>query len=158
MDTPLPEPTRTGTRPPRYAGEKPLPDRTQQNDESALRIAELALNAKEKRRQKSGGNRLGGTENDPGHECEQKLEHNIEFGQQTSSVQVERHKAVPGSCAQETREHAAGSSLESQHQVFGDVPHVRLPLKSMYDGTGDWPKRVPAGGNAVLMEWDRLPP
>lgn len=43
-------------------------------------------------------------------------------------------------------EHTEGNPFGPQYQVFGDVPNVRLPLKSMYDGTGDWPKRVSAGG------------
>lgn len=146
MDTPLPGPTLTGARPPRYAGERPLPDRTQNNDESALHIAELALKVKEKRRSKSFGKKSQGeTEDVAGHEGEQDVECRIESSQQMPSVQVEP-QAGPEDCTQETYDHAAGYPLESQHQVFGDIPDVRLPLKSMYDGTGDWPKRVPAGG------------
>lgn len=31
--------------------------------------------------------------------------------------------------------------VAEQPHAFGEVPEVRLPLESMYEGTGDWPRR-----------------
>jgi hypothetical protein len=39
--------------------------------------------------------------------------------------------------------------------AFGDVPLVRLPLRSMYDGTGTWPKgKLPPG--SVQHSWSNI--
>lgn len=76
---------------------------------------------------------------------EEEAKQTIETDEQMTSAQLEPRVVVEG-LTSNMHESTAGSHFESQHQVFGDVPDVRLPLKSMYDGTGDWPKRVPAGG------------
>lgn len=117
---------RTGTRLPRYTGERPLEARTQGIDQSALHIAKLALLAKQRRRRKSVEKTTEATED----EVEHKTKAEQDAGAGTS----------------ETHDNMASSSWEPQHQVFGDVPKVRLPLRSMYDGTGDWPKKVATGG------------
>lgn len=91
LGTPRPEATRTGARPPRYAGEMPLPDITQKNDEAALKIAELALKAMEKRRRGLAGKRLGGAEAkaEAAEHSQEDVKHQIETGKEISSGHVE---------------------------------------------------------------------
>lgn len=153
MATRLSDTIQYSTRLPRYAGEKPLPDRTQANDQAALHIAELALKMKERRRRKSAGKNVGGSEDKAVHDDEEDLKRNTDASLHMSSIQVEpqdNHETL----YQETSDHAAEHTSDRHHQVFGDVPEVRLPLKSMYDGTGDWPKRVPAGG--IQYSWSGI--
>ncbi|ROV88738.1 hypothetical protein VMCG_10062 [Cytospora schulzeri] len=105
----------------------------------------MAVQAKEKRRKKPVGNIMDGPEVEAGKKGDKEMENNVETDEQMPSAQFETRSVAEGPIPN-TDDITAGSPFESQHQVFGDIPDVRLPLKSMYDGTGDWPQRVPAGG------------
>lgn len=135
-----------------------MPQRTPKNDQEALRMAKLALQAKEMLKQKRQAKKSGGGV------AAQKQEDAQKEKPQPDIVQKDPQAEDPHIQAEITDE--AHIHAESQHEAsnsdqetidspipwpeppfaYGDVPEVRLPLKSMYDGSGQWPKRTGHGG------------
>lgn len=120
------DPTRK--RLPRYAGEQPLQKRTPEKDEAALYMAQLAIQAKERLRKKK--TKLTEEDDDGAGEKDEEAQ------------QSETDTAQQG---------PDDASIDSQipwpamPPAWGDDPELRLPLKSMYDGSGEWPKRTVNG-------------
>lgn len=135
---------------PRYAGEKPLAPRTPSKDEEALNMVKLALAAKEKLRKKRQSKDTG--DNGVAQQHEEPQRDDVEADHQDPSDDAKvagdpdlvdsQHEAL------EPGEENTDSSIpwpEMPH-VYGEFPELRLPLKSMYDGSGEWPKSVDHDG------------
>lgn len=122
-------------RPPRYTGEEPLEERTEANDQRALKLAVKALSILRFQRAKTDSKCKGETENaeeDP-------------IGLHPSSKKNETStKAEPtlyGTDVDAEPEEDLSSDEYSRPIIYGPRPDVMLQMKSMYDGTGEWPKR-----------------
>lgn len=135
---------------PRYPGEKPMPPRTASNDEAALTMAKLALQAKEKVRERRwskntviDGDSQKQEETQPG-DVEAEQQDTVDDG----SVARAREREDSQQETPKLREDCTNSSIPWPDMPFayGDVPELRLPLKSMYDGSGQWPERKDHGG------------
>lgn len=127
-----------------------MPPRTRSNDEAALTIAKLALQAKEKFRKKrrSKNTGVGGDS--------QKQEETQEGDAEAEQQNTVHDESVAGCPSREDSKHdpsqenneSTDSSIPwpDMPSAYGDIPELRLPLKSMYDGSGQWPKRTGHGG------------
>ncbi|KAI7773875.1 hypothetical protein LA080_009698 [Diaporthe eres] len=159
---------------PRYPGEKPMPSRTASNDEAALTMAKLALQAKEKlalknkekAKKRKQSKPAGNGDGDP--EQQEKQHGDVEADQQDTAeadqqgtAEVDQQDTVDGGTvagdldradsqheASQPKEESTDSSIPWPEMPFayGDVSQLRLPLKSMYDGSGQWPERTGPGG------------
>lgn len=158
MSQPTTQAATNHERLPRYPGEKPLAPRTSSKDEEALYMVKLALIAKEKRREKRKSKDAGhgGT----AQQQEEPQHGNVEADQQDPSDDAKvagdpdlvdsQHEAL------QPEEETTDSSIpwpEMPH-VYGDFPELRLPLKSMYDGSGEWPERV--GHDGEKSSWSNI--
>lgn len=127
-----------------------MPPRTSSNDEAALTMAKLALQAleklREKRRSKNTGN--GGDSQKP----EEMQQGDAEADQQDTvddgTVDGDLDRADSQHEASQLKDESTDSSIPWPDMPFayGDIPDLRLPLKSMYDGSGEWPQRTNHGG------------
>lgn len=141
---------------PRYPGEKPMPPRTPSNDEAALKMAKLALQAKEKLRKRRQSKKTGdgGNGGNGGDDQEQEGTQHVdtEADQQDTvddgTVGRDPTSADSQHGDSEPKEDSSDSSIPWPDMPFayGDYPEFRLPLKSMYDGSGEWPKRTDHDG------------
>jgi hypothetical protein len=132
-----------------------MPQRTIRNDEAALKMAKLALDAKDRLRDKRQG--TSRTEQEQckdsavgGHE---EVQHRkAEAEQQDAHIDATGAGTNIQEGAQQDPSHPSQESADSpvswpdQPFVDADYEGLRLPLKSMYDGSGEWPKRVGHGG------------
>lgn len=163
---------------PRYAGEQPMPQRTPTNDQKALKMAKLALQAKEMRKEKdkqkrqaknSGGDGAakkqkkqaknsgsdGAAKKQKDAQEEQAQPNSVETGPNAEDPQVQAEVTIVDQTHADPQHEASTLDQETIDSpipwpelpfAYGNVSEVRLPLKSMYDGTGQWPKRTGHGG------------
>ncbi|CAJ2511347.1 Uu.00g069720.m01.CDS01 [Anthostomella pinea] len=122
------EPAAQAMRPPRYPNEGPLQERSTENDVAALRLARLALHGLVDQHVKDAARR-----NSPRQRAE------------SNSCEAVPTISLATQASPELREQAAPESIDmatprSDGHLFGDIPDFMLPLKSMYDGTGAWPR------------------
>ena len=141
-------------RRPRYPGEQAMPPRTASNDNKALYMAKLALDAKNRLRNK----RIPQTEDKQGEDSAIKTLEEAQKGKADAGQQGTHVDGGTAAKAESREDSQADPSVQSQEsadspvtwpeQAFVDADYqgLRLPLKSMYDGSGEWPKRVGHGG------------
>lgn len=138
--------TTQGPRPPRYPTEGFLPERTDENDKAALKLAQLACDlllkghtGPEKRRNpwkpNTGDDEYAMFDDQGARDqyCLSSSEGSASsfytgLGQSSTNRRGKR-KRIYREKTQSPRTHR-----------FQPSPEVRLPLRSMYDGTGAWPK------------------
>ncbi|KAK7728718.1 hypothetical protein SLS63_006579 [Diaporthe eres] len=149
MSQPSPQATANRQQIPRYPGEKPMPPRTPSNDEAALTMAKLALQALEKlrERRRSKTTSKGGDAQKQGPQqgnTEEDKKDTVDDG----TVAGDPDRADARHEASQPKDEDTDSSIPWPDVPFayGDIPDLRLPLKSMYDGSGEWPKRTNHGG------------
>lgn len=142
-------------RPPRYPGEQPMPPRTADNDEAALKMAKLALDAKNRLRDKrsSRSEENQGVENQGEGSAakeQEEIQHDT-VGEEQQDVHVEAGTVAEANTHADSQQSPSNPSQDStdspvswpeQPFVDADYQGLRLPLKSMYDGSGEWPKKV----------------
>ncbi|KAL1858752.1 hypothetical protein Daus18300_009886 [Diaporthe australafricana] len=139
---------------PRYAGEQPLKKRTPENDEAALYMAQLAIQAKERLRKKKNKPTEEDGDDDAVDEEEGAQQHDID----TDTAQQGPHPGAEAATSVQDYPDSQHDTLQSDEESIdseipwpdmppaeGDEPELRLPLKSMYDGSGEWPKRTVKG-------------
>lgn len=150
-------------RPPRYTTEQALPDRTMENDRAAIHLAILAFKVVTNRRKKAEQSRkraktnvtIEGRPDFTGSQDNPLLE-------QASGRDYEDKMPTPGGPggASSSASSEATKNIEQRANVppipYGAVPAVRLPLKSMFDGTGAWPKRDYAQPGATQYSWSNI--
>lgn len=115
-------------------------------------MAKLALQAKDRLKKKRQSKKTG--EDGDTQKQGKTKQGNAEEGQQEphvddgAAVAGEHSSTDPPQEASQSSEDNIGSPIPWPEQPFayGDIPDLRLPLKSMYDGTGQWPKRTRHGG------------
>ncbi|KAH9887162.1 hypothetical protein F4778DRAFT_436504 [Xylariomycetidae sp. FL2044] len=149
-------------RPPRYPNEGPLRGRTAQNDLLALKMARLARHGLVDKRVKSATRRksskltvesnASGISTDPGSIRRPHLENQ---DQATSLASAEIEKDLSAQAFGETRQQDMAEE-RSQENLYGDLPDFMLPLKSMYDGTGSWPKKKNLPFGAKQTSWANI--
>ncbi|KAI3393117.1 hypothetical protein diail_4716 [Diaporthe ilicicola] len=145
--------TSNRNRLPRYAGEEPLQTRTPKNDEAALYMAKLALQAKDRLRKKRSEQTEEICHGDAVGEKEQAQLTKDGTEQKSPHIDIEtiaaseHSRAHPQNQAVQSDEASVCSEIPwpDQPHVYGDFPELRLPLKSMYDGSGEWPRRTVHG-------------
>lgn len=121
-------------RPPRYTSEKPLEERTDTNDQRSLKLAAKALSVLRVQRAKTNSKYRDEIENAEGPISVQASNKKNETSTQGElTLQKTDTNAEP--------EEYQSSSEHSGPIIYGPRPDVMLPMKSMYDGTGEWPKR-----------------
>ncbi|KAG6355146.1 hypothetical protein INS49_004227 [Diaporthe citri] len=140
---------------PRYPGEKPMPPRTPSNDEAALYIAKLAIQAKDRLKNKRNSKSKKTSDDCADQKQEEAQPVNVETDPQPEDPQIEA-ATIPGaqSCADSPHETSQSGQESTESPIpwpdmpfaYGDFSTLRLPLKSMYDGSGQWPKRTRHGG------------
>ncbi|KAJ0108799.1 hypothetical protein J7T55_011290 [Diaporthe amygdali] len=137
---------------PRYPGEEPLQRRTPGNDEAALNMAKLALQAKYRLRQKRIEKSEEVGEGATAKKQEEAKHDNIEKDRPSPVVDVE---TTTGTGNHAETKHEDLKTIEeyiddlipwpAMPSAWADDPDTRLPLKSMYEGSGEWPKRTVQG-------------
>lgn len=140
---------------PRYPSEKPMPPRNPTNDEEALKMAKLAIQAKDRLREKRNSKSKGTGYVGDGQKEEGAQSGNIESDPKPERPQTETTTTTGAQSIADSQHEASNSGQESTSSplswpelpfAYGDIPDLRLPLKSMYDGSGEWPKRTKHGG------------
>lgn len=131
-----------------------MPERTASNDEAALKMAKLALQAKNRLRDKrTSRTQEGQHEDSPTKKQEEAQQASVEPEQQ--DTQIDASEATGATICQGAQEHSSNTSQASadspvswpeQASVNAEHDGLRLPLKSMYDGSGEWPKKVGKAG------------
>lgn len=115
-------------------------------------MAKLALQAKEKLKERRQSKQAGG---DGGTQKQEEQPDNVDTDVQAKDDKIEGEKIagtqIPGG-SQHEDSHSGQDSTDSPIPwpevpiAYGDFPKLRLPLKSMYDGSGQWPKKAGHGG------------
>ncbi|RYP60694.1 hypothetical protein DL769_007998 [Monosporascus sp. CRB-8-3] len=154
----LPTESPTGTnrsrvpRPPRHPAERPMQKRTAENDAKALKIVALALEATAKKRTKLADKRRGidssNTRDSDAQEStrqERQVQDDIHITQRTEIPEVSCGEAVVME-----REEAV------RRPIFGPMSEFMLPLASMFEGTGEWPKRKDPVTGACHYSWSNI--
>lgn len=115
-------------------------------------MAKLALQAKERLKEKRQSKKAGG---DGGTEKQEAQPDNVETDAQAKEAEVEAGMISGTQIPADTQHEDSHSGQESIDSpipwpempfAYGSFPELRLPLKSMYDGSGQWPKRAGHGG------------
>lgn len=129
-----------------------MPQRTPTNDEEALKMAKLALQAKDRLKEKRMVKKTG----DDGAQKEEAQPENIAMKAQAKDPQIDTGTAGGAEAGAHSQNEDPKSGQEGTDSppipwpevpfAYGDIPDLRLPLKSMYDGSGRWPKRTGHGG------------
>lgn len=139
---------------PRYAGEQAMPERTARNDQAALKMAKLALDAKNILREKRNS-RIGEGQDEDIAAKKQEEARQEAVGAEQQDKQIDAGGATGATShrgAEEDSAHTSQKSSDSpvswpeQDSVGAEHDGLRLPLKSMYNGSGEWPKRVGKAG------------
>ncbi|RYP13953.1 hypothetical protein DL767_010475 [Monosporascus sp. MG133] len=154
----LPSETPTGTnrsrvpRPPRHPAERPMQKRTAENDTKALKIVTLALEATLKKRTKSADKRHGSDSSnarDSDAQESTRREQHVQDGIHTTP-QTEIPEASRGEAAVVEQEEAV------RRPIFGPMSEFMAPLTSMFEGTGEWPKKKDPVAGAYHYSWSNI--
>ncbi len=152
----VPDPPGQKPRTPRYPTEGPLQDRTSENDKSALKLvrkAFVALTVRREEAKKARDAKKNDGEEDDVRNNYVEEDHippiNKALQDDASvdpySLQMPAHIAsrIPETHLQPMNQGNDGEedTSSSGKTIYGSYPEIMLPLKSMYDGTGEWPKR-----------------
>ncbi|KAH9885744.1 hypothetical protein F4778DRAFT_774274 [Xylariomycetidae sp. FL2044] len=131
--------THTEMRPPRYTSERPLEARSCSKDKAALRIARKAFGVLRTRRT-NAKQRRDGTDI-------------REAADDVVNSHVEEEKQA-GPSEEATTRVPENSSPEPF--FYGDNPPIWLGMSSMYDGTGEWPKKKDPEKLAKQYSWSNI--
>ncbi|RYP73303.1 hypothetical protein DL771_003732 [Monosporascus sp. 5C6A] len=154
----LPPGTPTGTdrslipRPPRHPAERPMQKRTAENDTKALKIVALALEATAKKRTKSADKRRG---TDGSNTRDSDAQESARHEQQ---VQDDMHATPRAEIPEVSCGDAAVMEQEEavRRPIFGPMSEFMLPLTSMFEGTGEWPRKKDPVAGVYHYSWSNI--
>lgn len=150
-----------GLRPPRYPTEGPLPERTAQNDEAALNLAQLASGSIVKAHTGPEKRRKPRKLNAGYDEYAMFDDQRARSQEWMSSSESSSSSSCTGSGESSTKGNGKRKRTydeETPSPQSGPLhpsPELRLRLKSMYDGTGSWPKEDLHSG-AEQLSWANI--
>ncbi|RYP05203.1 hypothetical protein DL764_003983 [Monosporascus ibericus] len=149
----LPSETSTGTnhsrvpRPPRHPAERPMQERTAENDTKALKIVGLALEATVKKRTKSADKRRD-TDSSKARDCDAEESTRREQHVQDDIHTTSRTEIPDVPCGE--------AAAMERRPIFGPMSEFMLPLPSMFEGTGEWPKKKDPVTGAYHYSWSYI--
>ncbi|KAI0129008.1 hypothetical protein BJ170DRAFT_721909 [Xylariales sp. AK1849] len=130
---------------PRYPTETAIQGRTEENDKEALRLAKLSLETIEKRRQISAATSQGPKDS---------ILHDNDGGASQKIVDDRSSQAAPSEDSSSTAD--SDEMKQFRDQFFHPKPDVMLPLRSMYEDIGDWPKKHDPVTGALHYSWSNI--
>jgi hypothetical protein len=173
-----------GTRPPQYPTEGHLPDRTLENDKKALKMAILAFEAIHKPNRNSSGRQAGASplhvldmskgeedsmlimDNKKEMKIKEKISdehsHTKPYDEDVDDGKIPKIENIGEYVAEgknsdedEDKDGYIRYAGDMSGTIFGPKPDVMIPLRSMFAGSGPWPKRKDPS-NALQQSWSNI--